>query len=142
MATTTAGAFVNASRNGYKVGTSATTAVQASTGDNSVSPVISNDLGDKKVLVGINVIVAYLDVAATLIVEGSTDASNWVTLATASSDVAPNVTGVKLYLVDLSSIRAPYYRLKFNGGGLNVGTSGTLKFIYAAEVEYKKTITL
>lgn len=135
MATRTAGAFVMKSVNKYKVGTSATSAVVAGATDNIVSPVILDDLGDKKILVGVNVIVAFDNVGAELDVEGSTDGTNWVALAEATSDILEDATGVKLYLVDLSSIRAPYYRLKVNNDGAAINTTGTLKFIYAVEVE-------
>ena len=130
MATTTAGAWTKKSENGYLVGTSAETAVLPDATGNQVSPTITEELGNKKTLVGINVTTAFSDVASTLIVEGSTDGTNWCTLATASSDTTPNVTGVKLYLVDLSSIKAPYYRLNHNAGGLSLGILGKLKFIY------------
>ena len=131
MATTTAGAFTKVTKNGKLVGTSAETTVLAAATDNAVSPTITEALDNKKVLVGIQVTTAFSDVAATLIVEGSTDGTNWATLATASSDTTPNVAGVKLYLADLSDIYAPYYRLNFNNGGLSAGTSGKLKFIYS-----------
>jgi len=135
MATRTAGAFSYATVNKYKVGTSATSAVVAGATDNIVSQVIKDDLGDKKILVGVNVIVAFDNVGAELDVEGSTDGTNWVALAEATSDILEDATGVKLYLVDLSSIRAPYYRLKVNNDGAAINTTGTLKFIYATEVE-------
>ena len=132
MATTTAGAWTKLTVNSkHLVGTSAETTVLANTADNHVSPTITEDLGNKKILVGINVTVAFADVASTLIVEGSADGTNWATLATASSDTTPNVTGVKYYLADLSIIYAPYYRLNHNANGLNLSTSGKLKFIYA-----------
>jgi hypothetical protein len=131
MATITAGEWIKQTVNGYLVGTSGQTAVLPDATSGHASPTITEDLGGKKILVGIHVTVAFANVNSNLIVEGSTDGVNWVQLATASSNTNPHLIGVKLYLVDLTNIRAPYYRLYHNQNGMSLGTSGKLKFIYA-----------
>lgn len=116
--------------NGYAVGTTATSTVNASTAD-TVSCTIGDQLGGKKVIVGIDFKVAYDDVVAILAVQGSHDGTTWVALATAIADTTPNVTGVKQALVDLTAVFMPYYRLLFNSDGQNLGTSGTCQLFYA-----------
>jgi hypothetical protein len=92
---------------------------------------IRNSFMGSKVLVGINITVAFEDVAATLILQVSFDGTNWYDLSTLDSDTTPNVTGVQTFLADFSSTYAPYARLIFNEGGLDVGEAGTIKFMYA-----------
>ena len=92
---------------------------------------IRNSFMGSKVLVGINITVAFEDVAATLILQVSFDGTNWYDLSTLDSDTTPNVTGVQTFLADFSSTYAPYARLIFNKGGLDVGEAGTIKFMYA-----------
>jgi len=115
----------------YLVGESSTVVAMANSQVNSDN--IVEDMGGKKQLVGINVTTAGSDVAATLIVQGSHNGTDWVTLATATEDTTPNVTGVKLALVDLTNIYTPFYRLAFNAGGLTTGTTGRFKFIYSCK---------
>lgn len=90
-----------------------------------------NSFMGSKIMVGINVTVAFSDVAATLIAQGSIDGTNWGLIDTLDTDTTPNVTGVQLYELDLTDWQVPYVRLIFNVGGLNVGTSGKLRFLYA-----------
>lgn len=127
---------------GYIYGETDASAVLTSTDNTLVSYPIGmtastdkprNNFANKKILVGINVTIAYADVAATLVVQTSGDGSNWAATAaaTASSDTTPNLTGVKWFTVDLTDIYAPYFRLAFNAGGVNCGTSGKLKFLYS-----------
>jgi hypothetical protein len=118
------------SANGYTVGTTATSTVNASTAD-TVSCTINEQIGGKKVIVGVDFKVAYDDVVAILAVQGSHDGTTWVSLATAIADTTPNVTGVTQALVDLTAVFMPYYRLLFNSSGLNLGTSGTCQLFYA-----------
>ena len=92
---------------------------------------IRNSFMGSKILVGINITVAFEDVAATLILQVSFDGTNWYDLSTLDSDATPNVTGVQTFLADFSSTYAPYARLIFNKGGLDVGEAGTIKFMYA-----------
>ena len=81
--------------------------------------------------------VAFADVAAVLTLQVSHNGSDWVDVSTLSSDTTPNVTGVKTFFVDVSSIYAPYFRLHFNGSSTavlttqSVGTSGTMQFFFA-----------
>jgi hypothetical protein len=89
-----------------------------------------NHFSGKKIYAGINISVAYADVNAVLLFEGSYDGTNWFTIATMDSDTTPNVTGVQMTQVDLTSIHVPYYRLNFNSSGLNCGTDGKLAFLY------------
>lgn len=146
MATTTAGAFtlVNKSvvpkfdQKGFAVYTSAETAVLANATDNAVSlPLTSattplyNGLNGNKVMMGVQVTTAFSDVAGEVILQGSMDGSNWVNISTIIADSTPNVTGVKLALADLTSVKVPMYRLNFNSAGNSVGTSGKLKFLFS-----------
>jgi hypothetical protein len=98
-------------------------------GWSSTSPV--NSFMGKKVLLGINITTAFLDVNSTVIVEISGDGTNWVTHSTLDADSTPDVTGVQWYLADFTSTYAPYVRLKFNAGGLTIGTSGYVSFLYS-----------
>lgn len=92
---------------------------------------VRNSFMGKKVLLGINITPAFADVNATLVVSVSGDNTNWVTLATLSADTTPDVTGTTWYLADFTSTYAPFVRFKFNGGGLTIGTSGYISFLYA-----------
>ncbi len=92
---------------------------------------VRNSFMGKKLLVGINISVAFGIVAATVTAEISGDGTNWMTQSTLDADATPNVTGVQWYLLDLTSTYAPYIRLKFNGNGLIIGTSGKIAFLYA-----------
>jgi len=108
---------------GYRAASIATKTV-------AVNTVPRNHFSGTKFLCGMNVIVAYDDVAAVLSVSASYDGTNWVDVDTLIADTTPNVTGVKQEMADLSTTYAPYYRLTFNSSGLNCGTSGTAKFFY------------
>lgn len=134
MATTTAPAFASSSVNGFTVKTTSTTTGFSAGGDTVVSPNIStnvDNINNKKLIMGIDVKVAYANVAATLVLQASHNGTDWVDYATLSSDTTPDVTGVKLFVVDTTNLYAPYYRLHFNPTGLTVGTSGTLQFFLA-----------
>ena len=85
----------------------------------------------KKVLLDINVTVAFADVNATVVAQISGDGVNWVDHSTLDSDSTPDVTGVQWYLADFTSTYAPFVRLKFNGGGLAINTNGYISFLYA-----------
>jgi hypothetical protein len=102
------------------------------TSGNTTTP--RNHFNGNKIAAGINISVAYADVAAVLLFEGSYDNSTWVTVATLDADTTPNVTGAQMYEVDLTSQKYPYYRLNFNSSGLNCGTSGKLAFLYGIPV--------
>lgn len=130
---------------GYVYGLTGTSAVLSNTANTLVSYPFGfksstdteprNKCANKKIIVGMNVVVAYADVVAILGVQISHDGVNWVAGATAIADTTPNVTGVKQALVDLTNIYAPYYRLAFNTSGLNCGTDGTAQFFYGLPLE-------
>lgn len=114
----------------YTVGMSEITAMAATQVN---SDTIVHDMANKKLLVGINVTTAGTDVVATLKLQISHNGTDWVTQATAIADTTPNVTGVKLALVDLTDVYAPYYRLAFNeAAAVNPGTTGRFKFIFTS----------
>ena len=92
---------------------------------------VRNAFMGKKVLLGINVTVAFADVNATVVVQVSGDGTNWVDHSTLDSDSTPNVTGVQWYLADFTSTYAPFVRLIFNAGGLTINTNGYISFLYA-----------
>lgn len=133
MAVQTLGAFTKTTVNGKTSAVSPLSAVNAATGDSVVSAPITEDINNKKILVGINVDTAYAAVSATLVMEASPDGTNWVQVgSTIDADTDPETTGVSLYVIDLTSIYAPLFRLAFNKvTGVNVGTSGKIKFIYS-----------
>jgi hypothetical protein len=156
MATTTTGAFTEVTKGerddlgqkGYVVGTSALSAVVANSTDNIVSRVFGdtattadltlarNDgLCGNKVIVGWITSVAFDNVVATCILQGSYDGTNWITLATVASDTTPDVTGTYQTLVDLTSVKVPYLRLNFNPTGQAINTSGKLYFFYSLPIE-------
>jgi len=123
-----------ATPNGYTVKTSAETDALVGTTDTVVSESIddsSTTWSGKKLVMGIDITVAYADVKASLVVQASHNGTDWVTIETLTTDTKPNVTGVTALLFDGSSYEAPYYRLHFNPTGLVVGTSGKLKMFHA-----------
>lgn len=71
--------------------------------------------------------IAFSDVAATVVLQGSFDDTNWFDLATVSSDLAHGAGKVTHY-VDMRGKFAPYYRLAFNTGSLAAGTAGRITF--------------
>ena len=134
MATATAPSLGAATVNGYTVKTTGTSSTLSGATDTLVSPNISantDTIENKKIVAGIDIKVAFSDVAATLVLQVSHNGTDWADAVTISSDTTPNVTGVKTFLVDLTNIYAPYFRIHFNPTGLSVGTSGTAQFFYA-----------
>jgi hypothetical protein len=140
MAERTAPSFATTTVNGYTVRTTTTSSTLAGSTDSLVSENIvpsADSFENKKIVMGMDVKVAFADVAAVLTLQVSHNGSDWVDVSTLSSDTTPNVTGVKTFFVDVSSIYAPYFRLHFNGSSTtvlttqSVGTSGTMQFFFA-----------
>mgnify|MGYP003131402478 CR=1 FL=1 len=143
MATRTSGVFASATVNGYTVKTTPTTTALAGATDETVSVNIETDsdaIENKKIVAGVDIKVAYSDVAAYLIFEVSHNGTDWATAVDMSTDLTPNVTGVKSFLLDLTDIFAPYMRFRVNGGtttakaaisATSMGTSGTMQFFFA-----------
>ena len=135
---TTKGNSVKWGQFGYAVGTTvargetdSTTAIYSRPlGQTVANGEVRNLFMGKKVLLGINITTAFLNVAATLITQISYDGTNWTTLETLSANTTPNVTGVYLYLANFTSVAAPYARLVFNSGALKIGNLGRVQFIY------------
>lgn len=135
---TTKGQSTKWGQSGYAVGTTvargetdSTTAIYSRPfGQSAAGGEVRNAFMGKKVLVGINITVAFADVNATVVSQISHDGVTWVDYATLDSDSTPNVTGVQLYLADFTSTDAPYTRIAFNGGGLKIGNTGRVQFIY------------
>tara|TARA_Y100000401_G_C8276821_1_gene201280 strand:+ start:187 stop:621 length:435 start_codon:yes stop_codon:yes gene_type:complete len=102
------------------------------TSDILASPAISTTaFNGKKIMVGIDVKSGFSDVASTLTIELSHDGVNFTgTFATLSSDITPNVTGLKMALADFTNTDVPYFRIVANASGLTWGNSGTLTFFY------------
>ena len=121
--------------NGYVYNVSDISTVLSSTANTLASSAISHELGQKKVLVAFEVTTAFAGVTPNFIMQGSFDGTTWVALATVATLSSVGSTGIQAYLVDLSSIYAPYYRLAINtAGGVNLGTSGKGRFHYATKV--------
>ncbi len=134
MATSQSLSFASATVAGYTVKTTPTTSVLSAGTDTLVSTSIATNtdaIENKKIIMGMDVKVAFSDVNAVLKVQVSHNGTDWADAATLSSDTTPNVTGVKTFVADLTNVYAPYFRLHFNDSGLNVGTSGTAQFFYA-----------
>lgn len=134
MAIETAPAFATTTVNGYTIRTS-TTSATLSVGTNSlVSATIqpnADAIENKKIIMGIDIKVAFSDVAAILKLQGSHNGTDWLDIATLDTDTTPNTTGVQPYFVDLTGVYTPNFRLHFNTTDLNVGTSGTLQYFFA-----------
>ena len=140
MAERTAPSFATTTVNGYTVRTTTTSSTLAGSTDSLVSENIvpsADSFENKKIVMGMDVKEAFADVPAVLTLQVSHNGSDWVDVSTLSSDTTPNVTGVKTFFVDVSSIYAPYFRLHFNGSSTtvlttqSVGTSGTMQFFFA-----------
>ena len=140
MAERTAPSFATTTVNGYTVRTTTTSSTLAGSTDSLVSENIvpsADSFENKKIVMGMDVKVAFADVPAVLTLQVSHNGSDSVDVSTLSSDTTPNVTGVKTFFVDVSSIYAPYFRLHFNGSSTtvlttqSVGTSGTMQFFFA-----------
>ena len=65
-----------------------------------------------------------------LVLQASHNNTDWVTAVTISSEIAGTADTYK-FLPDLSGIYSPYFRLLLNSGGVDLGTSGTVKFFFA-----------
>ena len=118
----------------YSVKTSAGSDVLSGAANSLASVSITDVLAGNKIVVELTVGVAYSNVAANLLVEGSLSAitGEWATLATLSSDTTPDVTGTYVYAVDLTDYaNVPYIRFHFNQNAQAVGTSGKLTYRYA-----------
>jgi len=129
-------AFSAATVGSYSVKTSAESDVLGAATNSLASVNLADDVSGKKIVVEMNVTVAFSDVAATLVVEGALSnpgtSYSWATLDTLSADTTPNVTGPKVFVADLTNyVNIPYVRFHFNPGGLSVGTSGKAQFKYA-----------
>ena len=129
-------AFSAATVGNFSVKTSAESDVLSAATNSLASVNLSDEVTGKKIVVEMNVTVAFNDYPATLVVEGAWSnpgaSYSWATLDTLSSDTTPNVTGPKVFIADLTSyVDIPYVRFHFNKGGLSVGTSGKVQFKYA-----------
>lgn len=121
--------------NSYNLSITSAAVAMASAAVNS--DVIDQDLSGTGCILGIQVTIAGSDVASNLILQCSPDGTNWITAATLSSDVDPHLTGYKLFLVDLTAISAPWFRLSFNNNALPAGTTGRIKFIVCASQRFE-----
>ena len=134
MAIETAPAFASSTVAGYSVKTSSATSTLGSA-TNSLSsvtiPTNTDAIENKKFIGGMDVKIAFSDVAGILKLQASHNGTDWVDISTLTSDATPNVTGVKSFLIDTTNIFAPYFRLHFNDDAKSIGTSGTLEFFYA-----------
>jgi hypothetical protein len=101
------------------------TDIFASAASATYSEVFEDTIGGQSPMVNLVKTVAFSDVAATLVLQGSLDGTNWVDLHTLDSDVV-HTAGTIAYAPDLSAKQAPYYRFKFNGGNLAAGTAGRM----------------
>ena len=134
MAIETAPAFATTTVNGYTIRTSTTSSALSSGANSLVSATIqpsTDAIENKKIIMGIDIKVAFSDVDAILKIQGSHNGTDWLDIATLDSDTTPNSTGVQPFFVDLSNVYTPNFRLHFNSSALTVGTSGTLQFFFA-----------
>jgi hypothetical protein len=105
-----------------------------------VTPAIfaTSKLSGSQILVFINITTGGDDVACDMFMEISPDGTNFndhgVTgqdYITISSDIEPNVTGYKVYLVDLRTFRAPCFRIGINSAGLDIAKEIRFQFGYS-----------
>jgi len=122
-------AYTEKTVNNYLVGESEVLAMNGTT--DVPGPVITTDLSGKKIVMGVNVSVAGGASAATFEIQYSHDGTNWTAVTEISSDIDADVIGVKSFLVDLTTVAAPYYRLVL-GGVTSLGTTGRFTLFYAA----------
>ena len=89
-----------------------------------VSPGIAGSLvNGKKLVVGFKTTTAGADEASDFHIDGSIDGKNWVMIGSSlDDDTEPNVAGVQLYTVDLSSYTLPWYRLSWNDEAADLTT--------------------
>tara|TARA_Y100000593_G_scaffold93182_1_gene187127 strand:+ start:240 stop:650 length:411 start_codon:yes stop_codon:yes gene_type:complete len=126
-------AFSAATVGAYRVHTSALSDTLAANDSSLASVGITHKLTGKKILVEFNVSVAFADVAANLLLEGSLtgESGTWATLATLTSDCTPNVTGSHFFVADLTDYsNVPYIRFHFNQNAQTVNQTGKCTFKY------------
>ena len=134
MALETAPSFGSATVAGYSVKTTAATSTLSSATNSLAStsiPTNTDNIENKKFIGGVDVKQAFSDVNAVLKLQASHNGTDWVDISTLSTDVTPNVTGVKTFLIDTTNIFAPYFRLHMNDDNKSIGTGGTAEFFYA-----------
>ena len=134
MAIETAPAFVTTTVNGYTIRTTTTSTALGANTNSLVSAIIlpsADSIENKKIIMGIDIKVAFSDVAAILKFQGSHNGTDWIDIATIDSDTTPDVLGVQPFFVDLTDVYMPNFRFHFNSSALSVGTSGTLQFFFA-----------
>lgn len=134
MAIIAAPSFADATVNGFKVKTTTVTSALSSGSDSLVSPSIDtsvDDINNKKLIMGIDVKVAYANQVATLVLQVSHNGTDWMDYQTLSADTEPDSTGNKIFIADTTNLFAPYYRIHFNPTATAIGTTGTLEFFVA-----------
>lgn len=105
------------------------------TSDTLASRAISTTgFNGKKIMVGVEIIAGFADVASSCTVQLSTDGSAWTeAFATVSADITPDVTDgstLKLGVVDFTNCEVPFFRIVANENAQAWGNTGTLKFVY------------
>ena len=105
-----------------------------------VTPAIdsTSKLSGNKVLIIVHVTAGGDNVAADCFLEISADGTNFSQhegtgqdYLEVSSDIQPDATGQKVFMVDLTSYAVPYYRIGINSAGLDLGTALKVKLGYA-----------
>jgi len=134
VAIETAPVFATTTVNGYTVRTTAASTDLSVSTNSLASPIIlpsADAIENKKIIMGVEITAAYSDVAARLILEGSHNGTDWITITSIDTDTEPNTVEVKPYFVDLTDVYIPNFRLHFNSTNTSVGTTGNLKFFFA-----------
>tara|TARA_Y100000034_G_C6767069_1_gene341999 strand:- start:137 stop:580 length:444 start_codon:yes stop_codon:yes gene_type:complete len=87
-------------------------------------------LSGSKVLVFIEVVTAGASVICDMFMEISPNGTNWSVHENSGADyipiatnILPDTEGFKVYLVDLTTFRSPYYRIGINSAGNDLGTA-------------------
>ena len=126
-------AWNKSSENGYVVGKTADVIAMADSAQLN-SDAITEDLSGKKIMVGVEIVIAGANVVADLEVWASPDGTNYaVVAADVIADTTPDVVGTRVAQADLSSVTAPYYKLVLNAAAVDLDTTGRFKFIYAVK---------
>lgn len=90
------------------------------------------NISNKKIVAGIKIRTAFTSSSGCLLeLEGSHDDVAWAVIDTLDSNFTAETVGVYRYLVDLTKVNIPYYRLHLNSGGNTIGTSGIAQFYFS-----------
>jgi hypothetical protein len=100
------------------------------------SDVIEDDLSAPLgVILGVIIVSSGTEAVSTLDLHASYDGTTYFKVGSSViADMVTGSTGTTQVCFDTTIYRAPYYRLVFNANSATVGTTGTFKFLYCAQL--------